>query len=1617
MRNTYLRFLGIILAFCLASAVQGQVFPVSANLQLTPPNSVYLADYAAPGSQAFTAIVTFQDLNKPSVDVGLRIRIEGPNVVLETKQDFRPSMPITLLPGATAFLSGEDLIEYFNLQNLNISGLSQADLSTGARLPEGFYQFCFEVYEINSGVAISRQACQSAFLSLQDEPLTLTPFCETILDPQEPQTVLFQWQASNAPSPVSMSMPEYTLTLYEITNPDVNPLQAIQSRQALQIFESDPLMATTFFYDASAPPLELGKRYVWQVRVEDPDGKQMYKNDGKSQLCSFQYGYAVTYDGDIPTLSPQNEASIDRSQPLLMSWNVPSNVNENQKVTYNLKVVELEEGQDAETAITDNAAWYEETTPEINPRYEWETEIRQNIRAEKVFAWQVTAFIGDEQVAASEVQTFNSGAFLDRFRAGKHTVILTEVTNSDPNDFSGTGKFQISEEEDSVEVTFEGFKLKQAGRQWTLLEGELIAPYEGDVIELEAELSDNANGFFKAQNYVLDKRGLKLLGQMAWPLPHAVASGKPDSLRSKFLPVNYDEYSLKGSVFLSNQNTFNLVDPLGFTLAMDTTSDFLVNKGKFKLRLNGNVLLPEKVKGFEQSDERVKLPFLLADQLLNITVSDQIPITNNINLITGTGITLKPTVAQVDLSEGESPGALTSSPAWKGAYYDKFTVELINLSGGTLDGTNQLEVQEVTKLDFDLSSAFGVKGWTDAQGMQVKFSKSLATKPKIGFNTFAGDLEEVSINIEDNEILNEGSILEGAILIGFLSETKKYDFEVPLSAQGLEEGYLVQGLNNQNFIFNPGDYDQEMYITIQRAVFKENEYLDMEIDLTWPRLEATAEGVSGFRIWGDNTIGFTEKNGKRNFSTQVAGKLDKTPVSIQAVSAGYSFGSFGFYTEMAVVMGEDVVGENGPPITNLRSVAKAELSSENLPDASISDVGVGAAMQQVVAARAVTESDDELGKGDPVEPVAPKIDSPILNISKPVFRYVPNDPLWGASFQGSMEVELKIPTQILFKGIYINGRKDDFNYWFIEAGFTKGGRTEGMVNDAYVMTEEEEKEAEAEDEAEGNDGAEVGLTEDDYKDRAEGGGSVAGLSDFVQESEAAAASIESYEKEISDAVSEEEKDKQAKEDADRELTAANNKLALDAKDLKKAKNDLEEAKATAQNNISKATNAYKDALAKEESSNDPNDYAEAEKKRAKLERVQNGANKKQDELSKTVKKQEDVLSGTQRLKKEAEVKALKAKSKLAKTKRTIRKQREALTEARKIKEKADSRIAEIKRRKDERAAKRKKKKKHKINGDSEIANQVQDNKKTPKQKTNAKMGKGVTLVGIEGRIYKNMNRTDAGRVSEGTSGEFAYEPDKEAPFGFYFRVQLEDSKTGGSVFTGFGAFEYTKLKGGERVGIELGMELTAQSGNSGSAVIAGTYNSVKEEFTLQGRAEYTGAICAKGNFAFFSDPRGIEFSLGQKDDRITVGSCVGWAGTGWLHLSTIDRELEVGAGVSFIVKLNGPWLPAPFSKAKARGKFEAGATLAAYGAFQYSPFKMKKIGLYAELYAKVDLEYDIDLFILKASGSIELASLLLVGDATVFFDPSRFEASLSGRVRILELVTIKLPDLAFEKDL
>jgi hypothetical protein len=312
MRIATLKIIFFVFLICSFFGVSySQVYPVQVSTQLLPPYSSYLPDYGDPANEKLKCILVLQDFSVTHRDVKLEIKITGNGFTIQTSPQYLPP-PITLTPGVPVLITASDLAPYLATQNLVFTGLNAADYELRKILPEGYYSVCIKAvdYYNSNYTVVSNESCNSAWFFLNDPPYLNFPSCEEEITPVTPQNIIFQWTAMNLNSPNSVLGTEYDFELFEIRPNNGIPNNVVQnSAPVFSITTTQPF----FQYSITEPALYLGMKYVWRVRARDLSGRDLFKNDGWSQICTFTYGNINSaFPEDAFTLTLNATASTHR---------------------------------------------------------------------------------------------------------------------------------------------------------------------------------------------------------------------------------------------------------------------------------------------------------------------------------------------------------------------------------------------------------------------------------------------------------------------------------------------------------------------------------------------------------------------------------------------------------------------------------------------------------------------------------------------------------------------------------------------------------------------------------------------------------------------------------------------------------------------------------------------------------------------------------------------------------------------------------------------------------------------------------------------------------------------------------------------------------------------------------------------------------------------------------------------------------------------------------------------------------------------------------------------------------------------------------------------------------
>jgi hypothetical protein len=861
------------------------------------------------GSSKLNVRLAFNDYNEISRDVYIRLFIESQNIKIQTKADYIPVNPINLVPGSPILLNGNELYNMLDYANIDVIGSSRENLIKTGRLPEGIYSFSAEIYDYKSRQPISLKSSATANLRLNDPPVLVLPKTGSVIKPQEVQNITFQWQVNN----IDPGTVQYQLALYEIAV-GADPLSAIDNGLATQIFQSDNTDLNSFNYDASAPLLTKGKRYAVTISANSTSGQQIFRNNGKSQIYWFYYGYPE--GGNIPLIFPTDKYNFSIRSTKYFEWDAPDNLTINQPVVFKFKIAKYD-GTDANKSI-EGTTWYDEEYAATYIKRGNYCQLPKSLEPKTDYVWQVKAWSDDQMVAKSKVYTFSGPPIIEEFFAGIHKVEVTSTDNSNMADLSGWGRIQLIEGGVSTKIRFEHLNISNTAGINALYSGTIYSKLDSfPVITLTPKLAENKEARFIADSVRIDKNGIDIKGTVLWDFPFAVKSANKPIVRSVPYWLSYNTLKVTGVAPLDPNNDFKLLDPGNMRMKLDETSLFLIYENVFRLEFNGSVELPSNVEG--TNSKLVYIPFQNVEQLFYI-VTDTLNLSNNIKLVPNTAIDLEPSVAHIDLSEKKSPFAFAGEPSWKGVYFEKFRVVHDKRTdyNGQLSCTNKYTHRFV---DSNKSRA-----WVDAWGLNAIIDHSFETDNIGKFNTFPCDYK--SYYIESNNSIVSKSYYKGTIKIPILSQSEDFLFTVPISIDGFQTGYLDETLDGKKYIFNDeGGDEQRMILTINRAVFADQERLDMNLTIEWPFLNVTFQTLDGFKVYGNYEIGFLQAQGATSLCNQLNTSIKGYQITLDHIGAGREENLYAIGASAKIVMEDDVSGENGAPIVNLYSIQKNALLS------------------------------------------------------------------------------------------------------------------------------------------------------------------------------------------------------------------------------------------------------------------------------------------------------------------------------------------------------------------------------------------------------------------------------------------------------------------------------------------------------------------------------------------------------------------------------------------------------------------------------------------------------------------------------------------------------------------
>jgi hypothetical protein len=127
----------------------------------------------------------------PNMSVRLQLTVKANGFTLTTR-DYAAMPSIIVEPNVPYRLSQEELSNYFDSRNLRAEGMGISAWQRERKLPEGLVEFCFEMFDRNTGRKLSLPGCGMAYIAAR-KPSTLNlPTNNALIKHAEPLNLLFR---------------------------------------------------------------------------------------------------------------------------------------------------------------------------------------------------------------------------------------------------------------------------------------------------------------------------------------------------------------------------------------------------------------------------------------------------------------------------------------------------------------------------------------------------------------------------------------------------------------------------------------------------------------------------------------------------------------------------------------------------------------------------------------------------------------------------------------------------------------------------------------------------------------------------------------------------------------------------------------------------------------------------------------------------------------------------------------------------------------------------------------------------------------------------------------------------------------------------------------------------------------------------------------------------------------------------------------------------------------------------------------------------------------------------------------------------------------------------------
>ncbi len=461
----------VLIASCVLQA-NAQRFPITVVPQVNSPAPVNFYNYAdgTTINSPLRVQLLLSDISISNLQIRLKVSFEGQGIAFESRDLVVGGNPLFIDGGAPLVLRNTELAPYFEFQNLQ--GIN-ANVY-GQTIPEGSYQFCFEVFDFTTGNRLSSKTCATTFIFKNEPPLLNLPLDGTNMEPQPVDNIVFQW----TPRHINVSNVEYELSIVEIWDDGVDPQTAFLSSPP--VFQTTT-RANSFVYGPGQPLLLNNKRYAWQVQAKALQGAEeigLFKNEGKSEIFWFSK--------TEPCATPLNVYAEPKGiSKINVFWDEDPSVYTEYTIAYR----EADKSGAQWFTMRTNSGWATVWDLKPNTTYEYKVsgkckyqygEYSQPQRISTEAAQDETANyncgIVPDEIAITNREPIDGILIGDRITAGDFVVTITEIDSESGGRLTGKGYVRVPYFEFArFGVTFNGILVNT---DYQLAEGEIVTLYD-----------------------------------------------------------------------------------------------------------------------------------------------------------------------------------------------------------------------------------------------------------------------------------------------------------------------------------------------------------------------------------------------------------------------------------------------------------------------------------------------------------------------------------------------------------------------------------------------------------------------------------------------------------------------------------------------------------------------------------------------------------------------------------------------------------------------------------------------------------------------------------------------------------------------------------------------------------------------------------------------------------------------------------------------------------------------------------------------------------------------------------------------------------------------------------